>query len=523
MKIRRNRLNEAIISVFNSRILFSFIVSLISCFIILFQIINLNISGFIAYFSSIFTILFLPFYPLFFILFRSMKINLLEKLALTIILNLSFYILVGYFGSLVGFIITANYFLILVIITYLITFLYSIIKLNNSGYQGFLIIKKNSANYSEFCNNFSLLRFLRKKVSINSILLVIFLTFICLFNLFSASVFLGTDSWLHVSIIRFISEMNIIPYDEYFGAMGLHIYSAVFHFFSGMDILLIPKYFVIYTIPISTMILYIILKRIFKNQNLAIFGVFILEFSSLGFGGIMHLFWPESLAILQGLTIFFILYLRISEFVKSKTITKEKIIANMVISYGLIIIIFLSALMTHSLVSIILLISFMWVFLIFFLKDFRRGIDFIILCVLIGIFLIFYSLNIGTGHFLVFSSFGQLPIFYYFLLILGMIIILFPIIRKFYKIINFGDVDFFELDSQEFKKYQDLESKIIIPLSFIIVSFLSIIFMIGNFLSLNLDIISAITAIEIFIFAFFAVWGFIIFQQFSHGRILFIW
>ncbi|MBY9007017.1 MAG: hypothetical protein KGD63_09675 [Candidatus Lokiarchaeota archaeon] len=447
----------------------------------------------------------------------------MERLTLTIIVNLSFYIIIGYFGSFTGLAITSYYYVIMTIITFTVIFIYSLIQLQNSNYQGFLTVEKNSKEYTDFCDNFSLLNFIKRKISFNHLLLIIFLFLICIFNLFSASIFLGTDSWLHVSIIRFITEKNVVPHNEYFGAMGLHIYSAVFHFFSGIDILLIPRFYVFYTFPISAMILYIILKRIFKNQNIAIFGVFILEFSSLGFGGIMHLFWPESLTVLQGLTIFFILYLRISEFTELKTIKKENIYANLIISYTLIVMIFLSSLITHSLVTVILLISFLWIYLIYFLKDYRRGIDFIILCFLVGIILVFFSLNIGVGHFYVFSNFLDLPLFYYFLLLIALVVVLLPIIRSFHKSMKFGKIEFFEMKSREFKKYLDFENKIIIPLSIIIVSFLSIIFMIGNFFSLNLDIISAITSIEIFIFAFFAIWGFVIFQQISKGKVLIIW
>ncbi len=523
MRMTRNNRNKIMISIFNNRILISFIVSMISLMMIFLQINNVNIDNIISYFFSLFIILFIPSYPLFFIILRRMKINFIERLIFTIILNLSFYILIGYFGSLADFLINAYYFYFITLITYLITFLYSIIELNKSGNQGFLIFEKNSKNYTEFCNNFSLLNFLKQKLSLNIFLLIVFLILICLFNIFSVSLFLGTDSWLHISIIKYIVEINVVPSHEYFGAMGLHIFSSAFHFFSGMDIILIPKFYVFYTFPTSAMILYIIFKRIFKNRNLAIFGVFILSFSSLGFGGIMHLFWPESLAYLQGLMIFFILYLRISEYVELKTIQKHHFLTNMIISYTLIILLFLSALLTHSLVTMILLISFLWIFLIYFLKDYRRGIDFIILCILMGIFFIFYLLDIGTSHFIVFSGLGQLPIFYYFLLVLGLLVIFIPIIRKFVKAIKFGQNDFFKIDSHEFKKHQNIESKIIIPSAIIIVSLLTTIFMIGNIFTLNLDIISAITSTEMFLYAFFAGWGLIMFQKTSKGEILYIW
>ena len=110
---------------------------------------------------------------------------------------------------------------------------------------------------------------------------------------------------------------------------------------------------------------------------------------------------------------------------------------DMLFYYITIILIFISSLLTHSLIIMILLISYLWIYFIYFVKDPRRGLDFILLCVLVGIFLVFYGVNISTGHFNVFNSIFRLP-WHYFLsgaLVLAVVILLFTLHER--KAINF--------------------------------------------------------------------------------------
>jgi len=86
--------------------LLSFIVvflNLIGISVIL-EINNLYICQFffslICLISTAFIVIFLPFYPLFFIIFRNKNFNFLEKFSLTIVANLTLYILSAYLGNL---------------------------------------------------------------------------------------------------------------------------------------------------------------------------------------------------------------------------------------------------------------------------------------------------------------------------------------------------------------------------------------------------------------------------------------
>jgi len=62
--------------------------------------------------------------------------------------------------------------------------------------------------------------------------------------------------------------VRVLPLKGYHGTMGINIFGAVIHFFSGMNHTLIPRYFIFYTFFVSGLIFYNICMRVFKNQNL---------------------------------------------------------------------------------------------------------------------------------------------------------------------------------------------------------------------------------------------------------------
>ncbi|MFW9989151.1 MAG: hypothetical protein ACFFC3_10880, partial [Candidatus Odinarchaeota archaeon] len=146
--------------------------------------------------------------------------------------------------------------------------------------------------------------------------------------------------------------MTFLPLNEYYGSLGFHIFSSILHFFSGVDIALIPSYFTFYTILLSALVFYNLLTKIFKNENLALFGVFILEAPFLGFNYMMYQFWPSSLVLIQGLFIFDLLYKRFLNLTKINRPTNEVLFKDLFLYYFLIIIVFISASLTHSLTTI---------------------------------------------------------------------------------------------------------------------------------------------------------------------------
>ncbi|MFX0035974.1 MAG: hypothetical protein ACFE9I_10085 [Candidatus Hermodarchaeota archaeon] len=391
-------------------------------------------------------------------------------------------------------------------------------------YREFQSQPKSFRHDSEFYQNFSLLNYLKKKISLNGFLLGIFIILVCTLNIINTRFFAGTDPWLHISIVKYITVVNHIPMEEYYGAIGLHIFGAVIHFFSGLDLLLLPKYYLFYTIPVSSLIIYNLLMRIFKNKNLAIFGVYLLV-SSFGFSFFMMVqFWPSGIALIQGLIIFFILYVRLQAFIKQQTPKNTDILSNMTSTYLLLTIIFISLILTHSLIAMILLISYLWIYLIYFVKNFRRGFDFLLLMFFFCIFFLFYYFNIATGYFQVFNPFRILSWYY---LLFGAFVLIFIatfLLRYYLKSLNFKNKIFnLIIIGKEKRIYKKMEDKYIFPLIFGMGLILTIIFSYFNLTIFKIHISYIFFFIDSLILASFAIWGLVIFQYKPRGKPLFFW
>jgi len=478
----------------------------------------------LLYISAGFTLLFLPSYPFIFIIFQKKIFTKIEKLCISIVTNISFYILIGYFGYYLGFLIDGFFFIIWVFMPYLACVSYLLVhrktyfwKNNNSQSSLKTINRTNHKQKSSIL--YKIIRFIYS----NKVLLIIFITLNCIATAFRAEIFLGTDPWYHISVITIITRYNILPINEYFGSMGLHIIGAVFHFFTGLDIILIPKVFIFYTFPISSLLSYIILKRVFKNQNLAIFGVFMLNFSALGFSYLMTQFSPSSISLIQGLMIFFLLYVRFQNFIKKERPNKIDISSSLLSNYCLITLLFIGLYLTHSLIATILLVSYFWIYLIYMLRDFRRGFDIILLSLIAILYFIFYSFNFSSGHFNVFNQILIIPWHIYLGSILA-IPILIIIILYYRKSLNFTRGDFkLILSGKKFGYYKKFENKIFLPLIFALIIGSTTLFIILNYFWFKLEVINIYVGIQVIILTVFAIWGLIIFQNKPRGKPLWLW
>ena len=474
--------------------------------------------------SAIFSVLFLPSYPLILFLLRSKNFVFREKLSIIIVSNLSYYIIIGFIGSWINFPITFEYFFFNLLLTYLLLILIVNLIAYRRGIPLFFKkterFKRQHVNYE----NFSLTSFIFKSLSLNGILLIAFICLICVVNLFNTSIFAGLDPWLHISIVRYISELNYIPMDEYYGALGLHIFGTVIHFFSGVKLILLPKLFMFYTIPLFSLILYNIFRRIFNNKNLAIFGVFLLM-SSLGFSWFMLVqFWPSGITLIQGLVIFFLLYVRLQGLIKDQIPKKEELFSSILFSYALSIFIFISALLTHSLLAMLILISFLWVYLIYFATHYRRGFDLLLLTILFCIFLIFYTFNISTGYFQVFDPFRIIPWYYFLLGGFGFALLIAIILLFYRRSMDFSSGRFKSIITGKSKSYyKKIEDKYIFTLILASTIILSIIFAFFNFLIMNISVTYIIYFTDILLISFFAIWGIFLFRYKPRGKFLFIW
>jgi len=484
----------------------------------------LNISlQFLWMASSTFIILFIPSYPIFFKIYKGVRFNHLEKLCLTIVFNLSFYIVVGYFGNGFGFVIDGNYFFILLLAFYFsleainLTF-----KIRNKGKEA-LKFNTTSNELRKKYENFSFSAYIKNKLSWNGLMLMIFMILLIFALIANVDIFGGTDPWYHIFIIKIITTSNSLPLNAYFGAMGFHIIGAVFHFFSGIDFIFIPNASLFFTIPITSLIVYNILRRIFSNKSLAIFGIYILLISSLGFINLTFQYWPSSLVFIQGLTIFFLLYVRLKNFITKDSPSWRTVLKSLPFTYIYVIVTFIALYLSHSLIALIFLISFMWLYVIYLAKDLIRGFDFVLMVILLVIFLIFYVSKVSTGHLAVFGFVLTLPLFY---LLFGVVLIaVFGSILVIYlrAQITFDKGRFnLILFGKKFKFYTTIE-KVIILLVLIITLVFMLSFLIANLLWLNLNLVTVFVGFEVIIFVIFAIWGLIVFQNKPKGKPLYLW
>ncbi|MFX1427685.1 MAG: hypothetical protein ACFFBE_14615, partial [Promethearchaeota archaeon] len=383
--------------------------------------------------------------------------------------------------------------------------------------------KKLIYKTSERITQFNIIRYLKNKISLNSLLLVCFIFLICIFNIAKFSIFVGTDPWLHILNSRIITEENILPLEGYHGTMGISIFGAVINFFSGLSHTLIPKYFIFYTFFLSAIIFYSISLRIFKRKNLAIFGVFIIEFSSLGFSNMMLQYWPSGSALIKCLALFLLLYIRLKNFIKIERPTKGDILFNIVLIYILSSVIFISAVLTHVITSIIFLFSFLWLYLIYFLRDYKRGMDFVFLVCLMGIFLILNVFGIGSGHYWFFIP---LNFSWYYLILIGGVGCLAGgiLLWKIQKSINFTEGRFKSVLKGETDRYfKKIEDKIIIPLIFSILIIIIIVLLIVDMMWIEIGVVNIFYTSEIILLSSFSIWGLIIYQKKPKGKPIFIW
>ncbi|MFX1386343.1 MAG: hypothetical protein ACFE9M_03925 [Promethearchaeota archaeon] len=423
-----------------------------------------------------------------------------------------------------GFALTELYFFLILVSSYFLILLWILVINIKKGMFNIFKLDFTNEYKREFINNFSILDFIKRFRFSNSVLLIVFIFLICIFGVFGASIFIGTDPWMHISIIKFITNIHYLPVSDYFGTFGFHIFSAVLHFFSGIDIMLIPRFFMFYTFFTASLIVYNLFMRIFKNKNLAIFGIYILGFSSLGFLNMMYQFWPSSLALIQGITLFSLLYIRLHSFTQEREPKNKQIFSNIIFFYLLFIIIFTSCLLIHSLIAMILLASFLWFYLIYFIKSYRRGFDFILLGICLCIFFIFYALNISTGHFVIFSGLSYVP-WYYILFGIILIGILEGLILIHYRksmIFIKGRYSLI-INGKKHKTFKKVEDKFLYPLIFAFSSIAISIFAIVNSFLFRFDIITVFTGFEILIICAFSIWGLSIFQYKPRGKPLFLW
>ncbi len=514
------------------------IISVICLLLIFFNLINFNVVlGFsenliletfyhiLVTSAMVFVILFLPSYPLFFIIFKKQKFNFLEKLGLTFICNLSFYILIGYFGFLIGFLLTGFFFFFTLIIAFFSIIGYIVFVEVKNGKYHLIKTNKSPEEIREFEKSFSLYNYFKNKISLNQLLLIIFIILLCVYSFIRFDFFYGTDPWYHLYITKLIIEDHFLAFNEYLGAMGIHIFGAVIYFFSNIELLIIPKYFVFYTFPISGLIIYNLFMKIFKNNNLAAFGILLIEGSMLGLHEIMLLYWPTSLALILCLQMLFLLYNRLKNFVKPEKPLRKQVFANIFSTYVFIILFFIASLVTHSLNTFFFLISFLFLFLIYFIKDKWRGFDFLLICLLLGIFLIFYGLNLSVGHINeIINYFVFVPLYYIIftsvILIIGGAIL----IRWIKNQIKFAQTSWDSfLNKKRYNNHKKKREKNSVIIISIILIFQTLFFLTGILWWFSYENLIIVCSLNLIVIIITSLYGIYYFKKKPEGMIMTIW
>ncbi len=502
-----------------------FLLSIASILIVLIYLLGFSSVFFqpFTFLSTIFIYLFLPSYPIFFVIFKKKDFNFLEKLSLTVVMNLVFYILTGYIGHILRIPLTGFFFFFALLLCYFTIISY--VAYGEFKTRVFIFFKpENSLNkYNKKSKNFSLISKIKNLVPLSGFLLLIFISLICILNVVRVSYFAGTDPWKHIFNSKIITEYNYLPLHNYKGGMGLYIIEAVITFFSGIDHILIPRYFLFFTFFISSLIFYNITKRIFKNQNLAFFSVFILGFSSLGFSIMMIQYWPSGLTLIMCLMVFFLLYVRIQNLIQLERPEKKVIFKDIYFTYILVSLIFIGTFLTHVITATIFLFSFIWLYLIYFLKDPRRGIDLIFVIGLFVFLLILNSLGIGRDYMSFFIP-TNLPWYFFIAIGIAGIIAGAFVFWKILKSINFTKGRYKSaIFGTTNTIYKRIEDKIIIPFIFCTIILITIVTLIVNLFLFKFETISVLNVSEILLFSIFAFWGLIIFQKKPKGKVMFIW
>jgi len=143
--------------------------------------------------------------------------------------------------------------------------------------------------------------------------------------------------------------------------------------------------------------------------------------------------------------------------------------------------------------------------------------------ILFGIFLIFFTFKISTGHLGAIMFYFTLPWIYQlfgaiFITVIGGVIVLWLRTQITFKEGRFNLI----LMGKKFRFYTVIE-KIIIPLVVTLTVLFTVGFLVANLLWLNLNLISVFVGFEMILVVIFATWGLVVFQNKPKGKPLYLW
>lgn len=129
----------------------------------------------------------------------------------------------------------------------------------------------------------------------------------------------------------------------------------------------------------------------------------------------------------------------------------------------------------------ILILSYLWIYLIYFIWNYKRGFDLILLFIFLYIFLIFYYFNISAGHFRVFDPFRFLSWYQIFLGVLVFILFEILFLMHYRKSLVFTKGRFrLIIFGKKHRIYKNIEDTYLFPLIFVLILILISIYTISN-------------------------------------------
>ncbi len=346
--------------------------------------------------------------------------------------------------------------------------------------------------------------------------LFIFMLALGFYAIFLFPVIQGDDPWFHARILRFTLETGIIQFDMFRGAAGLHIYASSFGLLLGWDALTIARWFPIFLVINGDLAFYLIVRRLFKNPQIANLGTFFVSFTPLMYYWGVNNFWSNAIAQPFGMYLMFFLF---DALLRKKPTTRAQkwtyIVLGLYLSFILRIM--------HGEVFITYWLSAVFV-IIFFLKKVKSLIIYVtMLLIVLGLFVLvesFYPSYLTLDPSILFA----IPPLLWLLIIPGCILGI--LILKKYTTFPPGNYEIFATGtSQDGKSFYHFEKKFLkFIIGFGLVISIIVVNIILDYLPIILRLATSLLGFAIIIELIIAFMGnFVTRRHADRGKIVFFW
>ncbi len=163
---------------------------------------------------------------------------------------------------------------------------------------------KKCDSFEVFCVRFNAGKIIPKNFGYLFVLILL----LGIYAIVTFPVLSGEDPWFHARLVRFTIDTGIIPFDQFRGATGLHIFGSGFGLLAGWGALTIARWLPIYLVINGDLAFYLVVRRLFKNPQIANLGTFFVSFTPLLYYWGVNNFWSNAIAQPFGLYVLFFLF-----------------------------------------------------------------------------------------------------------------------------------------------------------------------------------------------------------------------